>query len=121
MTAAVSFTVFGQPQGKQRPRLGVGGHVFTPTKTKRYEASVAWAATVCRPRAWSQTGPVCVRVSCFFADNRVHDVDNVLKCVMDGMKGVVYHDDTQVVSAQVFKALDRLNPRIEVRVSRAET
>ena len=42
--ALISFTVPGNPQGKQRPRIGkVGPHarMFTPAKTVSYESTVA--------------------------------------------------------------------------------
>ena len=31
------------------------------------------------------------------ADNRKHDVDNLLKCVFDSLVGVAFDDDNQVV------------------------
>ena len=43
---AIAFMVPGKPQGKQRPRLGKGGRVYTPTQTKRYESFVAGAYLV---------------------------------------------------------------------------
>ena len=35
------------------------------------------------------------------------------------MNGVLYRDDSQVVAASVSKAIDRSDPRVEVRVWRA--
>ena len=115
----LAFVIPGRPQGKQRPRLGKGGCVYTPTATKKYERAVANWALVCRPRIWRLDWPIAVEVSCYFSDERCHDIDNVLKAVMDGMNGVLYHDDSQVVSASVSKAIDRSDPRVEVRVRRA--
>lgn len=116
---AIVFVIQGKPQGKQRPRLGKGGCVYTPTATRRYERSIAWAAAAGRPRGWRLSGAVSVEVCCYFSDARRRDVDNVLKCVLDGMNGVAYHDDSQVVLANVAKALDREHPRTEVVVRQA--
>ena len=118
MTASVSFTVPGKPQGKQRPRLGKGGRVYTPSATRRYELAVAWAALGARPALWAKTGRFVVEVTMYFPDWRRRDVDNVLKAVLDGMQGVLYEDDSQVVVASAIKWLDRERPRTEVVVKR---
>ncbi|MEI6449785.1 MAG: RusA family crossover junction endodeoxyribonuclease [Actinomycetes bacterium] len=114
----VQFSVGGIPQGKQRPRLGKGGRVYTPAPTRRYERMVAWAALESRPRGWALTGRFRVEVVCYFPDERRRDVDNVLKSVLDGMQGVLYEDDSQVVVASAIKWLDRERPRTEVVVKR---
>lgn len=36
----ITFTVEGEPQGKQRPRILKSGHRFTPRKTTDYEQLV---------------------------------------------------------------------------------
>ena len=114
----LQFTVGGKPQGKERPRLGKGGRVYTPKATKRFERMIAWAALGVRPRGWALTGRFVVDVVCYFPDERRSDVDNVLKSVLDGMQGVVYDDDSQVVIASATKWLDRETPRTEVVVKR---
>ncbi|MEI6449150.1 MAG: RusA family crossover junction endodeoxyribonuclease [Actinomycetes bacterium] len=115
----VQFTVSGKPQGKQRPRLGKGGRVYTPKATKRFERMIAWAALGVRPRGWALTGRFVVEVVCYFPDERRRDVDNVLKSVLDGMQSVLYEDDSQVVIARAAKWLDRETPRTVVVVRRA--
>ena len=92
------FTVPGRPQGKQRPRLGRGGRVYTPAATQRYERSVASSylvATHGRNLA-GYRGPVQIRIACLFADLRRRDLDNVIKAVLDGLNGIAYRDDCQV-------------------------
>ena len=112
----VQFTVGGKPQGKERPRLGKGGRVYTPKATKRFERMIAWAALGVRPRGWALTGRFVVEVVCYFPNERRRDCDNVLKSVMDGLAGVLYNDDSQVAIARVTKAIDRERPRTEVVV-----
>lgn len=121
----ISFTVPGQPQGKQRPRIGkIGQHarMFTPAKTVAYEGLVAHAAQQALAGAALMDGPVAVNL---FLDCQVPaswsgkkqraalagehwpttkpDADNVVKAVFDGCNGVLWRDDVQVVQLRVVK------------------
>jgi Holliday junction resolvase RusA-like endonuclease len=113
---AIRVVVGGSPVGKQRPRLGKGGHVYTPARTRRYERTVKWSALGARPRSWSLSGVYRVDAEAWFPDARRRDGDNVLKSVLDGMIGVLYEDDSQVVVAVVSKGIDRENPRTVIVV-----
>ncbi len=114
----ISFVVPGKPQGKQRARRGRGGKWYTPTPTVRYESAVATRAMIAMSAQSIQKTafPVEITVCTYFPDARRRDADNVLKSVCDGMNGVVYADDSQVVRATVTKAIDREHPRTEVTV-----
>lgn len=114
--SAIRVVVGGSPVGKQRPRLGKGGNVYTPARTRRYERTVQWSALGARPRTWSLSGVYRVEVEAWFADARRRDGDNVLKSVLDGMIGVLYDDDSQVVVAVISKGIDRENPRTVIVV-----
>jgi Holliday junction resolvase RusA-like endonuclease len=92
------FVVPGHAQGKQRPRLGKGGRVYTPPATRRYEQHVALAflaASKGRKRS-TYTGPVELHIACTFSDHRRRDLDNVIKAILDGLNGIAYADDCQV-------------------------
>lgn len=118
--AAFVVTVAGKPQTKERPRLGKDGHVYTPTTTKRYERLVAatFKLKAGQPAAAHRRRRCEVDVLCWFPNHHRRDVDNVLKCILDGLKGAAYMDDSQVVKASITNAgVDRDEPRavIEVR------
>ena len=118
--AALSFVIYGKPQGKQRARRGKGGRWYTPRETVVYENTISAAALAAM--AWAgigrrYPGPVTVTVSCYFPDARRRDGDNVLKSALDGMIDVVYADDCQVQTATVTKAIDRERPRTEIEVT----
>lgn len=118
----LSFTVYGPPVGKQRPRFA-GGRVYTPQETLNYEASVRMAAMAAarRKRSWSVQSTYTVLLRAFFKNNVRPDIDNVLKSVLDGMQpaskqplDVVYDSDKRVIATCATVHLG--DPRVEVTV-----
>lgn len=121
----IRFVVPGQPQGKGRARIGrVGAHarMFTPAKTVAYEALVAREAAVVMAGRPLIDGPVwcSVDLHCQIPASwskrkqaealagSVHpttkpDADNVVKAIFDGLNGVVWRDDVQVVGLTLTK------------------
>lgn len=93
-----AFTIPGQPVPKARPRLGKHGNVYTPRETREYERLVGWTAKASGMRPIE--GPVRVRVWVYGKKGR-KDADNCLKSVLDGLNGVAYRDDSQVVDAHI--------------------
>lgn len=108
------FVVPGRPAAKERPRVGRGGHVFTPGGTKAAEALVAmfWRAAT-----RDQTLATNVAVAAVFvvADGRVKDGDNMLKLVLDaGNRAEVWPDDSFCTVSTWALELDRARPRTVV-------
>lgn len=121
----VNFTVYGPPKGKARPRFRkIGNFVqtYTPAKTKSYEDEIKMFAKA----AMGATEPLETPVEVFlyirntvpasYSKKRTEaclagqekpikkpDLDNVAKAFLDGMNGVVYRDDCQIISLHVTK------------------
>jgi crossover junction endodeoxyribonuclease RusA len=99
----------GKPVGKERPRLGRGGNVYTPAKTREYERTVAWTAKAAMGRRAILVGPVSLTINCIFSSKSrgwhvdKPDMDNLIKALADGMNGVVYEDDRQISHLVVSK------------------
>lgn len=130
----VYFFVPGKVQGKTRPRFSSrSGTVYTPGKTKSYERQIAEAYEAQRGPCFK--GAVMVTVDAIFpipkswtrakkADAMKGkltpgkpDIDNILKVVLDGLNGIAYEDDKQVVTVQCRKTYSTdLVPGIGVHV-----
>ena len=113
----------GRIQGKGRPRF-YGHRAVTPEATVNYEAKIAEAykASIRSGEDVYHEGPVSVLITVDYAipesyskkkknmcscdairPTKKPDIDNVAKAVLDGLNGVAYKDDTQVVCLQVIK------------------
>lgn len=121
----VTFTVPGDPRGKGRPRATSRGkrvRLYTDQKTADYEAHVADVARVAMAGRDPFEGPVRVyatvtmrvpkSVSRLVRDLMLSgailpvkkpDLDNVVKAVLDGLNGVAFVDDAQVVGQSAEK------------------
>lgn len=88
------LTIPGAPVPKGRARKGRGGHWYTPEATRNAEERIALLARSQRVRFGSD--PVNVSIV-FHVAVRDFDIDNLVKCVLDGLtKGEAWDDDVQV-------------------------
>lgn len=120
----VTFTVPGKPVGKGRAKAARRGNfvqMYTPEKTVNYESLVALSAQQEMIGA-PLTGPVAVELDIRLAIPKSYskkkrsaalngvlmptkkpDIDNIEKSIFDGMNGVVWVDDVQVVDVSKRK------------------
>ena len=126
MSDSFSFVVYGEAVGKARPRLGRGGHVYTPAKTKAFEEKVRLLALKARGRKAPLPGPVELRIVFEMPGGRRPalarvevlpldpadgwmtgrpDVSNCLKAIEDALNKVLYGDDSQVALVRVVRGL----------------
>lgn len=112
------FTVDGEPVSKQRPRFAKGrnGHVYTPGGTTAAEKVVGWNFKKVCKRVPSNTQGFGLYVGFFCGSGQRRDVDNMLKLVLDGLNGVAFADDSQVVEVSAKLTRWDPDPRTEVVV-----
>ena len=125
MTFMVTFSVDGDPVGKQRARYAKRGNfvqTYTPDKTRNYEALIKEAAIQAMGSNEVLETPVNLYLyirapipkslpkkrleACLNGSEKPikkPDASNVLKSVEDAMNGVVYKDDSQIVNIHVTK------------------
>ena len=118
-----SFFIPGEPVAKGRPRAAsIGGkaRLYTPKKTEKYENLVRLAcgdavsrpvsipcyvravAVLPVPQSWSKKRAAAAIRGDELPTKRP-DLDNYLKAILDGMNGVAFHDDSQVVEISARK------------------
>jgi len=136
MTFSLTFHVDINPVPKGRPRFSkIGGFMrsYTPKKTSDYETEVRTQAQAVMTREPLET-PVAVYLYFRLPIPRSHskkrqeaclngserptkkpDIDNLAKSVLDGLNGVVWHDDSQIVSLHLTKVYAR-NPGIDLLI-----
>jgi Holliday junction resolvase RusA-like endonuclease len=133
----IHFQVEGDPKGKGRPRFSRAGkftRVYTDKQTLNYEALIKFYAA----QAMGSTDLLETPVSVFlyirhgipqsYSKKRTEaclsgleqpckkpDIDNIAKTFLDGMNGVIFKDDTQVVDLHVKKVYS-LVPGVDVMV-----
>lgn len=137
---SLSFTIPGPPRGKGRPKFARRGKfvsVYTDDKTASYENLAKLAAERALAGRGPTAAPVCVKVVAFVAipksgskaaraamlanearPSKKPDLDNIVKAVLDGINGVVFVDDAQVVELSAAKLYSE-TPRVEVSIKTA--
>lgn len=119
------FFVEGKPVGKERPRFNARTRTtYTPSKTKQFEKLVATecAAHMLEHKYRKFETPCLVNIdvsvgipksyskkkreNCYLGIEKPvkkPDIDNIAKSVLDGLNGVAYEDDKQVVGLTINK------------------
>jgi Holliday junction resolvase RusA-like endonuclease len=125
------FTVEGPPQAWQRAQPTREGRMVVPKKTREFEKRVAaYGRLAAGPEPYR--GPVALTVTFYLkrgkncppgllmpAHQSCGDISNFIKSLEDGLNGVLWYDDRQVVSVsarKVFADLAGGEPRTHVSV-----
>lgn len=134
MTDAITFTVPGEPASKGRPRFSrASGRAYTPHKTLVAENWIRHHAIEAMDGRAPLDGPLSLQIRAFFSvpksttkakraeieagtvrPTKKPDADNIAK-LADALNGIVFVDDSQVVTLHVFK-LYAADPRMEISI-----
>ena len=120
-----AFVIYGKPQGKARPRFAYG-HAYTPKQTADYEKQIKNAFIAAGGQMIESEG-VIIEIDVYYkratadkkklSPTKKPDIDNICKIVLDGLNGVAYADDKQIVSLSANKYFAiKGAERVEVRM-----
>ena len=144
----IQFTVYGEPQGKGRPRFVARynpatkksfGQAHTPEKTIVYENLIRTEYSLqTKNFRYPDDAMLDMRIMAYYGvpksvskkkkalmlegkirPTKKPDMDNVMKVVADSLNQVAYKDDTQIVDAQCRKFYS-VKPRIEVIIKQID-
>lgn len=135
---SIKFIVPGPPQGKARARTvrKKNGQTFsyTPENTVLYENSIKTFYLQETEKIFNHEEPLQVKITACFVPvkstskkrraqmlngdirpTKRPDIDNIVKCILDGLNGVAYRDDTQVVRVEAVKIYaEKAEVRVEI-------
>ena len=123
--SVLHFHIAGPVQGKARPRATIRNgrpHIYTPTKTEKYEHRLAQHAQIAMrgrppyegplelhvevgcecPKSWSKAKRARALLG-FIRPTVKPDASNIAKAIEDAMNKIVYEDDVQIVDLRVKK------------------
>lgn len=135
---SILVIIEGEPVGKGRPKattIGGAARMYTPSKTKDYEARVRAEAASSMQGAALIEGPCMVEMRIVLGvpasypkkkraaalageilPTKKPDTDNVIKAIFDAFNGVVWRDDVQATDLIVRKRFGEA-PHVEVRIT----
>lgn len=120
----IYFNVEGTPRPWARPRFNAKtGAFYTDSAVKEYTEKVQIAASEAMKGHQAARVPVIVTLH-FYRKRQVDtrafgDIDNLTKTILDAMNGIVYDDDSRVVSIAVRKLVSN-NEHCSVAVLNAD-
>ncbi|MBU9711088.1 RusA family crossover junction endodeoxyribonuclease [Evansella tamaricis] len=137
----ITFTIYGEPVAQGRPRTGKSFTgktvVYDPKKSRNYKQYVRLVALEHRPKNLLESELELVidvfrkipksmpkykqelAIEGKLRPTTKPDVDNYAKGIKDGLSGIIWNDDKQVVSLLVRKWYSS-TPRVEVKVIEIE-
>lgn len=90
-----------------------GGRRFLTAEARANKEAIGWEARA-QYRGVPLSGLLAVEITLYWPDKRRRDLDNI-KGFIDACTGIVWNDDSQIVSLTIRKRVDKSKPRVEVR------
>lgn len=115
----MKIVIEGDPHPMARPRV-VQGHVYYLSRDVEWRELIRWTCLQAMTRREPFDCALKVKVKFYRKLNpqskNFGDIDNLLKGLFDGMNGIVFKDDSQIVKVVAEKYSDKENPRVEVEL-----
>ena len=117
------LVIEGEPIPAARPRFS-GRRTYQPKRNVVYRLRVQEVSRSAMGGREPMSGEIVIEVKLYRKYKRTAriygDVDNHLKAIFDGMSGIVFVDDSQIVRCVVEKHTDKTTPRTEIKLFELE-
>ena len=108
------------PPSVNRYWRSVAGRVLISQEGRAYREAVL-AQMMIQRKAETYTGKLVMEIEAWRPDNRVRDLDNLLKATLDALTHAgVYKDDSQIVDLRIFWAQEK-GGMLKVRIWEADS
>ena len=120
----IRIVVPTEPVPLARPRFS-GRHCYQPKRNREYQAVVQQVARSAMGGREPLSGEVSAVIKLYRrykpTARNYGDCDNHVKSILDGLNGIAYEDDRQVVRCLVVKFQDKENPHAEITLESVPT
>ena len=108
-------TIYGLVPSKSNCYRFAGKFMYKTKALKEYEESFLEQCVVYKDK--NIEGNLRIQVTVYYP-NRKSDIDNSLKVLLDMMQKVkAFDNDNKVAEIEIFKRLDKENPRVEFSIT----
>jgi Holliday junction resolvase RusA-like endonuclease len=90
-------------------------NVYMTPEGKALKEAYQWQAKA-QWKGAPLAGDMDISVTLYFGTKRRADFDNFNKLSLDALTGTAYEDDSQIAALHLYRAHDKLRPRIEVSI-----
>ena len=115
----IEIVIAGEPIPAARPRFS-GRRAYQPVRNVEYRREVEITARQAMKAKEPLKGALSAVIRLYrkykVTARQYGDVDNHLKALFDGLQGIIFEDDAQIVRCVVEKFTDKKNPRAEIEL-----
>lgn len=128
------FVIMGIPKAQGRPRFARMGKfvkTYDPKESRVYKDNVAAQVVAQKPK-YIENDAIRIAVTFFLPRPKSlkksitehvkkPDIDNLVKALLDSLKGIVWRDDSQIVYMSANKVYTTNHPKIDLMVESYST
>lgn len=119
----MKITIETNPVPLARPRFS-NNRAYLPKRSRDYRELIQAATVLQLPKDFSPCeDEIVCRLKFYHKYKRSArisgDIDNHIKAVFDALQGILFKDDSQIVSCRADKYTDKKNPRVEIEIKKA--
>lgn len=115
MTNRVLMLTIPYPPSQNGYLRRARGGVYQHPAARQYKQGVALLLSAQKVTRFQKPEQLSVTLR-FYRPRAIGDLDNLLKLPFDALNGMVWDDDSQIVTIRASRHDDKQNPRVEVTI-----